>query len=387
MRTSRRASILVALAASGCGGSSPGGFPTAPGSVNGSSTLQLTPVATGLQNPVHLTAPAGDARLFVVEQAGTIRIIRDAAVEAQPFLDITDRVSGGGERGLLSLAFHPDYEQNGFLYVDYTGANGETRVERYRISTDPDRADETSAALVIEIAQPFSNHNGGHILFGPDGMLYVATGDGGDAGDPDGNGQDRTTLLGALLRLDVDGGSPYAVPDDNPFVGSPPFRAEIWAWGLRNPWRIAFDPAEGRLYVADVGQNRIEEVNVVSASEPGLNFGWNVMEGSECFESAECDRTGKTLPALEYDHSLGCSVTGGLVYRGASLPAVAGHYFFSDYCRGWLRSFRYTGGEVTDLREWDVRDIGRVVSFGRDGAGELYILSTEGVVYRVEPDA
>ncbi len=213
-------------------------------------------------------------------------------------------------------------------------------------------------------------------------MLYIGFGDGGAGGDPQGNGQNVNTLLGALLRIDVDGGDPYAVPPDNPFVGRSG-ADEIWAYGLRNPWRFAFDRAAGRVYVADVGQDAWEEVNAVAAGEAAVNYGWNVMEGRHCFGSATCGRTGLTLPVLEYDHSQGCSIIGGYVYRGAAIPAIRGHYFYSDFCTGFLRSFRFTGGAVTDEREWDVGPLGRVLSFGEDAAGELYILSGNGNVYRL----
>lgn len=345
--------------------------------------LRVVQVATGLQSPLHLVAPPGDARLFVVEQPGRIQIIAGGQLLPTPFLDISAKVSCCGERGLLGLAFHPRYSTNGFFYVNYTDTNGDTRVERYRVSADPNVADRPSAFLLIAIDQPFANHNGGLVAFGPDDMLYIGMGDGGGGGDPLRAGQDSTTLLGKLLRLDVDGGSPYRVPPSNPFAGHARARGEIWALGLRNPWRFAFDPATNQLYVADVGQNRLEEINVVDARTGALNYGWNVMEGTSCYEAATCNTTGKILPAVEYDHAEGCSVTGGYVYRGAAIPELRGHYFYSDYCQGWLRSFRYTGGAATDKRSWDVGDLGNVLSFGQDGAGELYVLSATGRVYRI----
>ena len=347
--------------------------------------LALTPVASGLESPLYLTAPAGDPRLFIVEQPGRIRIVKDGHLLPAPFLDLTDRVGSGGERGLLSVAFHPEFRTNGRFYVDYTDRHGDTRIERYTARPGADVADHGSAALVLGVTQPFANHNGGLVMFGPDGMLYVGMGDGGSAGDPFGNGQKRTTLLGKLLRLDVDREAPYAVPPDNPFAGHADARPEIWATGLRNPWRFAFDRTAGLLYIADVGQGTWEEVDVSPASQGGLNYGWRSMEGAHCFVLFFCRPSGFVLPALEYDHTQGCSVIGGYVYRGARIPAIAGHYFFSDYCTGWLRSFRFGNGTATDRRTWEVPRVGAVLSFGEDAAGELYVLSSNGTVYRIDP--
>ena len=365
--------------------SSPGTGPD-PDPPDAPPELEAEIVASGLSNPLHLTAPPGDDRLFVVEQPGRIRIVRDGRLLEEPFLDITGKVESGGERGLLSVAFHPEFAQNGLFYVDYTEAgSGDTRVERYTVSaSDPDRADPASATPILSVAQPYANHNGGQLAFGPDGMLYVGLGDGGGAGDPDENGQDPSTLLGSLLRLDVDGGDPYAAPDDNPLVGDPDGRDEIWAYGLRNPWRYAFDPVDGLLYIADVGQRDREEVNAVDAARGGLNFGWDVLEGDACFEPpGGCDRTGLTGPVLVYGHDEGCSVTGGRVYRGDALPGLRGHYFYADLCAGWVRSFRLSGGDVTEAEEWPLGDLGSILSFGEDAAGELYVLSSNGNVYRL----
>lgn len=379
-----------ALFLSGCGsgaaapvGGDPGGG-AGGGGTNGGPQLGVQLVAEGLSNPVFLTAPAGDDRLFIVEQPGRIRIVKAGSLLAVPFLDLQQRVSGGGERGLLSIAFHPDYATNGHFYVDYTDLDGDTQLERYTVSTDPDRADPATAEPILRVTQPFSNHNGGLLTFGPDGMLYIGLGDGGSGGDPQGNGQNRATLLGTILRIDVDTGVPFAVPPDNPFVGQAGVREEIWAWGLRNPWRFAFDATAGVLYIADVGQNSFEEVNAMPASVAGLNYGWNVMEGASCFPAgANCDPTGFTLPVLDYDHSQGCSVIGGFVYRGPSIPSVVGHYFYSDFCRGFLRSFRLEDGAAVDRQDWDVGPLGQVLSFGEDAAGELYILSGNGRVFRL----
>lgn len=350
---------------------------------NGS--LRAREVVRGLASPVFLTAPAGDARLFVVEQEGRVRIVKDGQLLATPFLDITAKVGSGGERGLLSIAFHPRYAENGFFYVNYTNVDGDTRVERYRVSADADVADPASASPVLAVEQPFANHNGGLVAFGPDGMLYVGMGDGGGAGDPQGNAQRLNTLLGKLLRLDVDGGMPYAVPADNPYVGRADALPEIWASGLRNPWRFAWEAAANRLYVADVGQDAREEVTVVAADAPALNYGWPVLEGSTCFEAASCNADGLLRPTLEYDHGDGCSITGGYVHRG-SVVALRGHYFYSDLCGGWLRSARVAAdGTVSAQAEWPVGSLGNVTSFGEDGAGELYVISGGGVVYVIEP--
>jgi len=344
-----------------------------------SGGIAVEVVAAGFDDPVHLVAPPGDPRLFVVERPGQVWVLHDGTPTDTPFLDIRPLVGTGGERGLLSLAFHPDYAANGRFFVSHTDSAGDTRVVEYAVSEDPDRADPGSARNVLEVDQPFGNHNGGKILFGPDGRLYVALGDGGSGGDPLGHGQDPGTLLGALLRIDVDGGTPYTVPPDNPYVGVPGARDELWAIGLRNPWRISFDEVEGVLYVADVGQNRWEEVNAVPAGEGGHNYGWNVMEGESCFQPTDCEPAGLTLPVLTYPiPAEGCAVIGGWVYRGEAIPEVVGHYFYSDWCAGWLRSFRLEGGEAVDRRSWEVGSLGRVESFGKDADGELYLLSSEG---------
>jgi glucose/arabinose dehydrogenase len=350
----------------------------------GAADLALMEIASGLSSPLYLTAPANDPRLFVVEQPGRIRIIENGELLPTPFLDIVDKVRSGGEQGLLSVAFHPEYDANGFLYVNYTDVNDQTQIERYSVSSDPNRADAASAAPILSIGQPFANHNGGLIKFGPDGMLYIGMGDGGSGGDPQGHGQNLGTLLGAMLRIDVDGGDPYAIPADNPFVGEAGAKPEIWAYGLRNPWRFAFDHVGGELYIADVGQNEWEEVNAVRTEDAGLNYGWNIMEGAHCYQSASCDQSGLVIPVLEYANGGGdCSVTGGYVYRGSAIPAIAGHYFYADYCGGWVRSFRNDSGEPTEQREWEFGDVGNILSFGQDAAGELYVLSANGRVYRM----
>ncbi|HEY0036883.1 MAG TPA: PQQ-dependent sugar dehydrogenase [Longimicrobium sp.] len=360
--------------------------PGDPGESPGQPALRLVEVASGLQSPVHLTAPASDARLFIVEQPGRIRIVENGQLLPTPFLDIAAKVSSGGERGLLSVAFHPRYTQNGFLYVNYTDRAGDTRIERYRVSANRNVADPASASLVLHVRQPYSNHNGGQVAFGPDGMLYIGMGDGGGGGDPEEAGQDPLQLLGKLLRIDVDAAQPYGMPAGNPYAGKAGGRGEIWALGMRNPWRFSFDHTAKLLFVADVGQNRLEEVNVVPAGQAGVNYGWDTMEASDCFEpSTGCPRAGLTLPVLEYTHDDGCSITGGFVYRGQAIPALQGHYLYADYCEGWVRSFRYADGQAADKRSYPLPHIGNISSFGEDSQRELYVISHRGTVHRIAP--
>jgi glucose/arabinose dehydrogenase len=345
--------------------------------------LAVEQVASGLDQPVYLTAPASDPRLFIVEQPGRIRVVENGRVLDKPFLDIVKKVRSGGEQGLLSVAFHPQYRSNGFLFVNYTDKKGDSRIERYTVSTDRNVADPQSPKVILSIDQRYENHQGGLNLFGPDGMLYIGMGDGGGKRDPHGNGQNRNVLLGKLLRLNVDRGDPYVVPTANPYVKGGG-RGEIWAIGLRNPWRFAFDRFSGLLYIADVGQDRYEEINVVSMPIAGVNYGWKTMEGPSCFMSSGCDQTGLQRPALSYSHeNSACSVIGGFVYRGQKIPEIKGQYFYSDYCNSWLRSFGFADGKVTDQHEWPVGRLGSVVSFGEDSQGELYICTSSGRVYRI----
>jgi glucose/arabinose dehydrogenase len=343
--------------------------------------LELRPIVGGLERPVGIAnAGDGSGRLFILEQVGRIRIVQDGVLRGAPFLDITGRVgSSGNEQGLIGLAFDPAYAVNGYFYVNYTDLQGDTVVARFSVSADAGQADPASESVVLTILQPASNHNGGHLAFGPDGYLYIGTGDGGGAGDRFGNGQNGATLLGAMLRLDVGGAQPYAIPADNPFVGEPAVRDEIWAIGLRNPWRYAFDRATGDLYIADVGQNQYEEVNYQQAAAPGgQNYGWPIMEGMHCFpESRVCEQAGLIRPVAEYDHSLGCSVTGGYVYRGQESPALSGIYLFGDYCSG-----RIWGLAAGQDGAWKVAELAqtgmRLSSFGEDEGGELYLLDMGG---------
>ena len=346
--------------------------------------LELAPVATDLDQPLFVTALRdGSGRLYVVLQTGSIAVLdRDRNGQAEPFLDISNRLSAGGERGLLGLAFHPAFGANGRLFVNYTDRNGDTIIAEFRGSAT--RADPGSERVLLKIDQPFANHNGGWIGFGPDGFLYIATGDGGSGGDPMGNGQRRDTLLGKLLRIDVDRGDPYAIPSGNPFAGQQGSRAEIWAYGLRNPWRASFDRATGDLFIGDVGQNRLEEIDVQPANKGGLNYGWNTMEGNSCFRQDPCDRAGLTLPVLDYGRDQGSTVTGGYVYRGAEFPRLVGAYVFADFGSGavWgIPAADALRGPVQPVKLLD--SDANISSFGEDEAGELYATALGGALYRV----
>ncbi len=351
--------------------------------------LQLSPAfpALNFSQPVDLQhAGDGSNRLFVVEQAGVVRVFENdpAVTETETFMDIRSRVLSGGEQGLLGLAFHPDFEANGFVFASYT-ASGPRRsvVSRFAVDpNDPNRAQEGSELVLLEVAQPFGNHNGGQIRFGPDGFLYIALGDGGSGGDPEENGQDPTTLLGAILRLDVDnpsGGRNYDIPSDNPFVGGAGGREEIFAYGLRNPWRFSFDAQTGLLWTGDVGQNRFEEIDVI---ENGGNYGWDTMEGAHCFEpSSGCATQGLTLPVWEYDHSAGGSVTGGFVYRGAGVPELFGRYIYADFISGRIWALDLDGTDVLGNTELFDTNLG-IAAFGVDEANELYLTAFDGRIYR-----
>jgi glucose/arabinose dehydrogenase len=391
------AAVLPFLGCGGSGGSSPTPVPSAtPGTscaagtpVSGVPALGARLVASGLRNPLDLRAAPGDhERLYVVEQGGRVRIVRSGQLQATPFLDLSGRISSGGERGLLGLAFHPQFATNGRLFVNYTNPGGDTHVAEFR-ARSADAADPSSERVLLTETQPFANHNGGGLAFDGSGRLLIALGDGGSGGDPLGNGQRLDTFLGKILRIDVDAGTPYAVPADNPFRSTAGAAPEIWAYGLRNPFRIAVDRPTGDLYIGDVGQSRVEEIDVGLASRRGgENYGWNTMEGSQCFRpSSGCDRTGLLLPAYEYSHAEGCSVTGGVVYRGCRMPDLAGTYFFGDFCTGLVRSFRLAGGQATDVRDWTagLRGIDSPVSFGLDADGEVYVVDYDGEVYRLEP--
>jgi len=352
-------------------------------------TLALADIGPTFTSPTFVTAPPGDGRLFVLERRGVIRIVQNGVVLPQAWLDISANVLTAGEGGLLSMAFDPDFASNRYFYVYYTDLGQNIVVERYTAASTPNLADPTSGLTILRVPHPtFTNHFGGLVAFGPDGMLYAGLGDGGSGGDPPGNAQNRNVLLGKLLRVDVRTASnaqPYTIPATNPFVNQAGRRPEIWAYGLRNPWRFAFDGAQ--LYIADVGQDAREEVNLVALSQGGLNYGWNILEGTACFGAGTCDRTGLTLPVFEYDHGAnkvnGCSITGGYVYRGTAMPELAGRYFYSDYCRGFLKSFLATEPAIVEQRDWNLSGAGQVVSFGRDGAGELYLVSASGRIFKL----
>jgi len=347
-------------------------------------TLRLTvaPVASGLTDPIYLTAPTNDPRLFVVERAGRIRIVRDGSLLPTPYLDISALTSTDGERGLLSMAFDPVYASNGRFYVYYTAADGAITVSRFEVSsTNPDVADPGGTVLLTVPHPGASNHNGGQLVFGPDGMLYLAPGDGGGSNDPAGNAQNTASLLGKMLRIDVRGNG-YAIPSDNPFATGSGGRPEIWAVGLRNPWRFSFDKT-GQIYIADVGESAREEVNVVPATSGGLNYGWDRIEGTLCVGAATCDTTALTPPVFEYTHeSGGCAILGGYVYRGAAVPEIQGRYFYTDLCTGRLQSFAFRDGVVTEVVDWSLPIPGTVYSFGTDAAQEIYVL-TEGQVMQI----
>ena len=334
-------------------------------------------------DPVFIThAGDGSDRLFVVEQRGVIVAVSESTPdEAATFLDISDRVNrGGSEEGLLGLAFDPAFAENGRFFVYYSAA-GPRRSVLSRFERLGDGANPDSELVILEIEQPFRNHNGGMIAFGPDGHLYVALGDGGSADDPQGNGQDPSTLLGSVLRIDVRNASeaqPYVAPPDNPFASDGRGRPEVWAYGMRNPWRFSFDRETGELWAGDVGQGEFEEIDIVRA---GANYGWNTMEGAHCFERSVCDQSGLTLPVAEYSHGQGCSVTGGYVYRGSAVPSLAGWYVYGDFCSGRIWAVRADGQQ--GLEGVEIADPGfSVSSFGEDANGELYVIDYGGSVYR-----
>ena len=356
----------------------------------GAIDLQFTQVAGTSQVVDIRHAGDGSGRLFLVTRnTGRVHVLKNGAVLNDPFLDIGARVrSSGGEQGLLSLAFAPDYAASGLFYVWYTDQSGDMTLSRFSVSGNPDLADAGSEEKLLVISQPFVNHNGGRLLFGPDGMLYLSTGDGGNTdGDLRGNGQALDTLLGKIIRIDVNPAfNPYGIPPDNPFVDMAGARPEIWASGLRNPWRFSFDPYGDMLYIGDVGQDRWEEINAVETTEGGHNFGWSTMEGHECWNAGSCSSDGLTFPVAVYGHDEGCSVTGGYVYNGNAIPSLRGRYVYADFCEGWVRSFRLTTlGQATDPVTLGLENPGRITSFGEDAEQELYLATAQGTILRLAP--
>ena len=357
--------------------------------VGATPNIQIEPIITGIDSPVAIThAGDGSGRLFITLQSGKILVYDGQQLLPTPFLDIGSHIIFGGERGLLSVAFHPNYVANGFLYVNYTDLNGDTVIARYRVSVDSNVVDPASAIILLAIPQPFANHNGGQLQFGPDGYLYIGMGDGGSGGDPLNNAQDLDSMLGKILRIDVNADFPYGIPLDNPFIGNPNANPEIWALGLRNPWRFSFDRLTGDLLIADVGQSNWEEVNFQPAdSGGGENYGWRLMEGTHCFNpSTNCNDGSLTLPILEYDHSLdNCSITGGYRYRGALYSGLEGVYFYADFCTG-----RIWGASLDASGTWNSEQVLdtdlSITAFGEGEDGELYLAhfsSTNGTIYKI----
>jgi len=389
VRAPKSLALAALVACSQCADPAPSACDARPRAAG--TAIRLEPLAFGaFESPlVDLAAPPGDARrLFLVEQAGRIWLAVDGQRLPTPYLDLTDRVAFGGERGLLSLAFHPGFAANGKLYVNYTSSagNGDVRISELA-APDPagTSADPASERVLLGVEHStYSNHNGGRVAFGPDGYLYASVGDGGGGGDPLGSGQDTTSLLGKLLRIDP-ANPATAVPGN-------PFGTAVYHWGLRNAWRFSFDRLTGDLYIGDVGQNAWEELDFLPAEGPGLsppagtNWGWSVMEGTHCYAAATCDRTGLELPVVEYGHGEGCSVTGGFVYRGVAMPDLAGSgtYFYADFCGGWVRSVQIAGGVAVNPQQ-PFSGLGNVYSFGEDGCGELHVLASNGAVSKIVP--
>ncbi len=397
------ASLVLAVVVASCSGPGPttssasrspgppGATPGAPGASFDPARVGLTlePRVSGLSDPLAVThAGDGSGRLFVAEQGGRIRIVRDGALVADPFLDVSERISAGGERGLLGLAFHPEFPTDPRFFVNYTDPNGDTRISSFTVDpANPDRADFGSEVRLVSIGQPYANHNGGALAFGSDGFLYIATGDGGSGGDPHGNGQSLETLLGKILRIDVnqpEGNRAYGIPSDNPFAGQAGALPEIFVFGMRNPWRMSFDRANGDLWIGDVGQGAWEEIDVVRAGTSGQNFGWNRMEGAHCFRPAEgCEEPSLAPPVTEYSRDLGSTVIGGVVYRGSDQPALAGRYIFADYGSGnvWLIDAATDGPTEPILA---LESGATISSFGEDEAGEVYATDlAAGELFRV----
>ncbi len=347
--------------------------------------IGFEPVFDGLSRPVgYIDANDGSGRFFIVEQDGRILVSAGSDLLDTPFLDITGQLSTGSEQGLLGVALDPGFAENGRVFVSFTDSDGDSRIVRYTVSTDdPSLLDPGSAVTILSLDQPFQNHNGGNIVFGPDGYLYIGFGDGGGQGDPDSNAQNPGVFFAKILRIDVSGDQePYSIPADNPFIDDASFVPETFAWGFRNPWRFSFDRETGDLWIGDVGQNTIEEVDLIPTGTSGQNFGWSELEGNECFNDPNCDPSAYTAPVEQYTHDYGCSVTGGFVYRGASIPDLAGTYLFADYCTGYLWGLTPNGDgtyTATDFLETGMNPS----SFAQDASGELFILDLNGGIYRI----
>ncbi len=391
--------LVAALGPTGATGSAaPADAPAAapvPASVAPAAApaVKLALAVSGLSSPVLVTNAAdGSDRLFVVEQGGRIRVIRNGVLLPTPFLDIHTKVSHGAEQGLLGLAFHPDFKHNGKFYIDFTKADGATAIDEYHVSSDPDRANAATAHRILTIGQPYANHNGGGIAFGKDGYLYIGMGDGGGAGDPGNRARNINSLLGKMLRIDINGksgGRQYRIPASNPYVGRPG-RDEIWSIGLRNPWRWSFDRVKGDLWIGDVGQSRYEEIDRASVTQAkklgrGADYGWRVVEGLKCYKpSSGCSTGGKAKPLVVYSHKQGCSVVGGYVYRGSAIPALAARYVFGDFCSGSIWSIPRTAAAPATKVLLKSTSLS-ISSFGEDEHGELYVVDLAGgAIYRFE---
>lgn len=387
--------ILLAVAAAGCNSIElldpvdPVG-PVAPVDPAASPLrgLTLEQVAEGLSEPSALASPPGDERLFVLERPGRLRIIDDGRLLIAPALDLTADIDTRGERGLTGIAFHPRFRDNRKVYLLYETLHGSGRLVEYLVNGfNRNRLDPESARVILEMSQEDFFHQGGDLEFGPEGYLWVTFGDDGAIGDPNANGQDPTTLDGTVLRIDVDSGDPYVIPPDNPFADGAGGAPEVWAFGLRNPWRIAIDAPSRLLYVPDVGQFTWEEINVAPLDEPGLNFGWPIREGDACYEADRCETSGFAEPVLVYGHDEGCAVIGGPVYRGHAIPEITGQFFYGDHCGGWVRSIEVDASGLVASHDWtaDLGQIPSITSFGTDALGEIYLTTLDGKVYRIVP--
>ena len=374
--------IPVAFLFASCVSTRPETDPRCDGPSSGPFCLRL--MAEGLAVPFHLTSPPGYDWLVIVEAPGLVLVLEGDSLLPEPFLDLRNEVNypTHSEQGLLGLEFDPNFEANGIFYANYTDLEGNTGLSRFRVGPDPRRADRATEERLFSIPRLLEHHNAGKIQFGPDGYMWISTGDGFDPV----TAQDPTNLRGSIIRIDVNGAHPYGIPPDNPFVSDPEALPEIWMYGLRNPWRFHIDREEGLAYIPDVGHHRREEINVVPWNSPGTNFGWAVLEGSLCMKEG-CSAEGTTLPALEYGHGEGCAVIGGVVYRGQMFPEFYGHYFYADYC-GFVRSFRYEDGEVTLERQWWTEwhnVLGQPIAIADGPDGELWLTTFDGRVYRFEP--